>query len=96
MNECFVFLASDDQDVLTSGNTYNDFTLTLPRPLELERRSESGALLHWTVALTEIYVEHQDYEQLDSCDIAVLCNAVVDSYIANTYSPVLRTFPRGE
>lgn len=96
MDEHFLFLASDDQEGITERNAYNDFNIILPAPLLLANRNSSGEVLHWRVALTDLYLEHPDYSFLDNCHVAVLCDIVGDSYIANTYSPVLRMFPRGD
>lgn len=94
MNEHFLFIASDDAIGIYPGNIYSDFTITLPRGLELASTNSIGERLKWTVAITDIYIAHSDIETLSSCDIAILSSVVDESYIGNDYLPILRIFPR--
>jgi len=89
MSEFFIFLSSNDSvNKFTTNNPF-DFTVELPRPIELH----SHERYYWTVALSDIYFHLEQTESpFISPFVHVMCDIVSPSIIRNGYKPVLRSF----
>lgn len=96
MTEFFMFVASDDNNTISSTNTYADFTLLLPKAIDLPSVNEHNEKLKWTVALSDINTNGFTEQEGDwsDIDVVILTDIIQESYIANGYLPVLRCFPQ--
>ena len=74
----YLYVSSDDSSF--PGNTPGDFTVSLPKPYDLNGR--------WECALLEISLHMPYHERLHVC-----CDIIEDSYVNGSSFPVLRTLP---
>jgi hypothetical protein len=77
-SEHYLFLSSDDSKDRHPGNTVDDFTVELPRPLKLEGR--------WVCGLKEVLFSNK----LPTGTVYVCADLCQDSLVCDTYAPVLR------
>lgn len=73
----YLFINSEDSLTIYPNNTGDNFTVELPKPIQLESED-------WRVAVTEIKSDKGNGYYIICCDI------VEESYIKDKYLPVLR------
>ena len=79
MDDFYIFLTSDDSIDLFPNNKPSEFTVSLGRNINL-----SGT---WLCGLKEItYHINEDLPET----VLILCNICEQSYVRNTYMPILR------
>ena len=77
-NQYYLFLASEDSSEYFPNNKGYDFTIELPRILELEGK--------WECALINFST---DKKSEDLSDMYVFCDIVQESYVRNSNLPIL-------
>ena len=85
-----MFISSTDCKDIFLDNTFDDFTIQLPREVELSCHGRFGMGTDWAFALTEITVADSVQSLIpESC--IILCDLAESSYIKGSTAPVLRT-----
>lgn len=74
----YLFVSNEDSKLTHPGNTPDDFTVELPRPLNLDG--------HWVCGLKEIYVSNK----VNTGKVYVCTDLCQESLVCDTYTPVLR------
>lgn len=93
--EFYLFVSSSDSIQTATGNVYHDFTVTLPKIINLPNKSLSGDILKWGVALCDIYTHGVQFSNR-YFNIAVMSDIIEQSYLKGRYAPVLRILPGEE
>jgi len=93
MSEFFIFLSSVDSITKFKSNNPFDFTVELPKAIELH----SHERYYWTVAMSDISFHlNQAESPFSSPFVHVMCDIVSPSIIRNGFKPLLRTFSTRE
>jgi hypothetical protein len=92
LDSFYLFVTSADSKDVHSDNHFADFTVELPRQIELHTNRVGGN--EWSVALTDIAIMvNGNLRSSLHPTIIALCDLVEDSHLSGKHVPLLRILP---
>ena len=83
-----LFLSSQDSNQLHTENTWNDFKVTLPYPIYLDRGER------WECGLCNVSIKSMDHSRIAGAEcVNVFCDVIESSVVYGSVLPMLQSAP---